>query len=60
MDTFSAIKARQAVKHYDADFAMLKRDIDKLLEYAIEAPTSFNLFGFDSSKLCFVNFILGE
>ena len=43
MDTFSAIKARQAVKHYDADFAMLKRDIDKLLEYAIEAPTSFNV-----------------
>ncbi len=43
MDALAAIKARRAVKHYDANFVMPHADIDTLLEHAIEAPTSFNI-----------------
>ena len=43
MDTLEAIKARRAVKHYDASFVMPPEDVNTLLEHAIEAPTSFNI-----------------
>ncbi len=43
MDTFEAIYARRSVKHYDPDFVMPDADLNKLLEAAIQAPTSFNI-----------------
>ena len=43
METLQAIKERRAVKHYDPDFVIPEEDINKLLEHAIESPTSFNI-----------------
>lgn len=43
METLQAIKERRAVKHYDSDFEMPKEDVDKLLDHAIQSPTSFNI-----------------
>jgi len=43
MDTFDAIYARRAVKQFDPGFAIPPDDVRKLLEAAIQAPTSFNL-----------------
>jgi len=43
MDTFEAIYNRRAVKHFDADHMMPEADLQKLLEAAIQSPTSFNI-----------------
>jgi nitroreductase len=43
MDTFDAIYGRRSVKHYDPDHEMPDADLQKLLEAAIQAPTSFNI-----------------
>jgi len=43
MDVFDAIYARRAVKHFDPDHEMTQPEIDRLLETAIQAPTSFNI-----------------
>lgn len=43
MDTFDAIYQRRAVKHYDPEHVMPEEDLQKLLEAAIQAPTSFNI-----------------
>jgi nitroreductase len=43
MDTFEAIRARRAVKHYDPEHRMTEDEIGQLLALAIEAPTSFNM-----------------
>ncbi len=43
MNTLETIKARRAVKHYDANYQMPQADFDKLMDHALEAPTSFNL-----------------
>ena len=43
MDTFDAIYQRRAVKHYDADHVMSDDEQRKLLEAAIQSPTSFNI-----------------
>ncbi len=43
METLQAIKARRAVKHYDPDYVMPQEDVDRLLEHAMLAPSSFNL-----------------
>lgn len=43
MDTFEAIYGRRSIKAYDADFEMPEADLTKLLEAAIQAPTSFNI-----------------
>jgi nitroreductase len=43
MDTFEAIYGRRAVKHYDPDHEMPEAELKKLLEAAIQAPTSFNI-----------------
>lgn len=43
MDVLTAVKERRAVKHYDPEFEIPKEDISKLLEHAIESPTSFNI-----------------
>lgn len=43
MDTFEAVYARRAVKHFDADHAMPEADLRKILEAALQSPTSFNI-----------------
>jgi nitroreductase len=43
MDVFEAIHARRAIKHFDADHRMTDTEIDRLLELAIQSPTSFNI-----------------
>lgn len=43
MDTFDAIYQRRAVKQYDPNHSLTKDEEQKLLEAAIQAPTSFNI-----------------
>jgi len=43
MDTFDAIYGRRAVKHFDPGFEIPAEDERKLLEAAIQSPTSFNI-----------------
>jgi nitroreductase len=43
MNTFDAIYGRRAVKHFDPDHQMPEGDLRKLLEAAIQSPTSFNI-----------------
>ena len=43
MDVFDAIYARRAVKHFDPHHEMTQAEVDRLLEAAIQAPTSFNI-----------------
>jgi nitroreductase len=43
METFEAIHARRAVKHYDPDHEMSEQEVRQLMELAIQTPTSFNI-----------------
>lgn len=43
METFDAIVQRRAVKHYDPNHQMPEADLRRLLEAAIQSPTSFNM-----------------
>jgi len=43
MDTIDAIYARRAVKHFEPGHAMPEADLRKLLEAAVQSPTSFNI-----------------
>ena len=43
MDTIDAIYARRSVKQFDPDHTMPEAEVTKLLEAAIQAPTSFNI-----------------
>ncbi len=43
MDTFDAIYQRRAVKQYDPEHKLTPEEETKLLEAAIQAPTSFNI-----------------
>ena len=43
MDTLDAIYGRRAVKHFDPNHEMPEDDLKKLLEAAIQSPTSFNI-----------------
>jgi len=43
MDTFDAIYQRRAIKQYDPKHQLSKEEETKLLEAAIQAPTSFNI-----------------
>ncbi|MEM8681110.1 MAG: nitroreductase family protein [Planctomycetota bacterium] len=43
MDTFDAIYQRRAVKHYDPEHELSEAEITKLMEAAIQSPTSFNI-----------------
>lgn len=43
MDTFEAIKARRAVKHYDPDHRLTDEQQRELLSAAMLSPTSFNI-----------------
>lgn len=43
MNTFDAIYQRRAVKHYDPEHELTDEELRKLMEAAIQAPTSFNI-----------------
>ena len=43
MDTFDTIYGRRAVKHFDPEFRLSEVERTKLLQAAIQAPTSFNI-----------------
>jgi nitroreductase len=43
MDTIDAIYGRRAVKHYDPEHELADDEVRKLMEAAIQAPTSFNM-----------------
>ena len=43
MDTLEAIYQRRAVKHYDPAHEFTEDEITKLMEAAIQSPTSFNV-----------------
>lgn len=43
MDTFDAIYQRRAIKHYDPDHKLTEAEIDKLMQAAIQTPSSFNM-----------------
>lgn len=43
MDTLDAIYKRRAVKHFDPDHKLTQEEETRLLEAAIQAPTSFNI-----------------
>jgi nitroreductase len=43
MDVFEAIYQRRAVKHFDPQHVMTDEEIDRLIEAAMQAPTSFNI-----------------
>lgn len=42
METFEAIYGRRAVKHYDPEHVLTPDEENKLLQAAIQAPSSFN------------------
>ena len=43
MDTFDAIYQRRAIKQFDPEHKLTQEEETKLLEAAIQAPTSFNI-----------------
>ena len=43
MDTFDAIYQRRSIKHFDPEHRLTPDEETKLLEAAIQAPTSFNI-----------------
>lgn len=43
MDTFEAIYQRRAVKQFDPNFSLSLQQEERLLEAAIQSPTSFNI-----------------
>ena len=43
MDAFEAIYARRAVKHYDPEHELSEEELHKLIEAAMQSPTSFNI-----------------
>lgn len=43
MDTFDAIYGRRSIKHYHPDHELTDDEITKLMEAALQSPTSFNI-----------------
>ncbi len=43
METFAAIYGRRAIKHYDPEHELTEEEVRKLMEAAIQSPTSFNI-----------------
>ena len=43
MDVFEAIRTRRAVKHFDPDHELTEDELQRLLDAAMQAPTSFNI-----------------
>ncbi|NDV61705.1 nitroreductase family protein [Puniceicoccales bacterium CK1056] len=43
MNTFTAIRERRAIKHYDPDHVMSDEEIHELMELTMQSPTAFNI-----------------
>lgn len=43
MDVFEAIQSRRAVKQFDPEHRMQEAEVTRLIEAAMQAPTSFNI-----------------
>lgn len=43
MQLFEAIEQRRSIKQYDSSYKIPEQDIQRMLEAAIKAPTSFNI-----------------
>ena len=43
MNTFDAIRERRAIKHFDPDHQVTPKEIDQLLDLAMQSPSSFNI-----------------
>lgn len=43
MDVFEAIQTRRAVKHFDPNHDISSAEVTRLIEAAMQAPTSFNI-----------------
>jgi len=43
METFDAIRARRAVKHFDASHIMSAEEVKEILSLAVLSPTAFNI-----------------
>ena len=43
MDTFDAIYGRRSIKHYEPTHELTDDEIKKLMEAAVQSPTSFNI-----------------
>jgi len=43
MDTFQAIRERRAIKHYDPAHRFTQEEEEKLIDLAMQAPSSFNI-----------------
>ncbi|RCS56002.1 nitroreductase family protein [Bremerella cremea] len=43
METFDAIYGRRSIKHFHPDHELTDEEINKLMEAAIQSPTSFNI-----------------
>jgi nitroreductase len=43
MNVFEAVQARRAVKHFDPDHEMTEEETTRLIETAMQSPTSFNI-----------------
>jgi nitroreductase len=43
MNVSTAIQSRRAVRHFDADHKMTKKETEKLLSLALHSPTAFNI-----------------
>lgn len=43
METFDAIYGRRSIKHFHPDHELTEEEINKLMEAAIQSPTSFNI-----------------
>ena len=43
MDVFEAISSRRAIKHFDPDHRMDDAEVHRLIDAAMQAPTSFNI-----------------
>lgn len=50
MDTFDAIYQRRAVKRFDPEHRIRPEDERRLLEAAVQSPTSFNIQHWASSS----------
>jgi nitroreductase len=60
MNILEAIETRRSIKHYDPSHVMPQADVDRLLELACLAPSSFNMqnyrFGWCAIPSCAAKF----
>lgn len=43
MDTFGAINSRRSIRHYDPSHRFTQAEFDKLIDLAMQTPSSFNI-----------------